>query len=216
MREEARARADREQAAALAHERRAAWQREADQLARDIERLRAETAARDAAPQKLDSASLAAAPRLENPWENAGRGAPLATFQTVQWAINAGDVEVLEQAIALDPAALEVAQRFFDDLDPESRREFRTPQRLVASAMAAKSRSDIVGAQVVSAAPDADGAQVVRLGLAQPRGRGREITLRFGASAEGWKLLVPAKIVTSYRNLLLGPVIDPKTYRVVR
>jgi hypothetical protein len=197
----------------------AAWQGEAEQLAREIDALRRETAARDAAaqaPQKLPPSALAATPRAGNPWENAGRAAPLATFQTVQWAIHAGDVDVLESAVALDPAAETAAQQFFDSLDPESRAEFRSPQRLVASAMAAKSRSDITAAQVVGETVETDGTRTVRLSLARSRGAAREITMRFQPSAEGWRLEVPAKIVTSYRNLLLGPVIDPKTYKVVR
>jgi len=90
------------------------------------------------------------------------------------------------------------------------------PQRLVASAMAAKSRSDIVGAQVVSETLESDGSKAVRLSLTRPRGPVREITMRFSSSEGGWKLRVPAKIVTSYRNLLRGPVIDPRTYKVVR
>lgn len=219
MRDQERLRAAAVQSAAEADTRIAAWQGEADQLAREIDALRRATAARDAAasaPRKLAPSALAAAPRAANPWENSGRAAPLTTFQTVQWAINAGDVDVLENAIALDPAAQAAAQQFFDGLDPESRAEFRSPRRLVASAMAAKSRSDFIAAQVVNETAEPGGTRTVRLSLSPPRGNAREITMQFQPSADGWQLAVPAKIVTSYRNLLLGPVIDPKTYRVVR
>jgi hypothetical protein len=207
------------QSAAFADPRVAAWQSEADELVREIDVLRREKAARDAAssaPQKLAPSALAAAPRATNPWENAGRAAPLATFQTVQWAIHAGEVDALEAAITLNPAAQAAAQQFFDSLDPESQAEFRSPQRLVASAMAAKSRSDIVAAQVVGESVEPSGTKAVRLSMSRPRSPAREITMRFQPSADGWRLEVPAKIVASYRNLLLGPVIDPKTYKVVR
>lgn len=193
----------------------AVWQREAETLAREIESLRQRLAAPEALPS-LKRASLVVPPHEGSVWNDRGRATPASAFETVQWAIDTGEVDALEASITLDEAARGTAASLFASLDAASQAEFRTPEHLVAAIMAAKSRSDLTGAEVLEQSTSDDGTCALRLRIAGTYLAPREISLRFEASPNGWRLRVPAKIITSYRNLLFGPPIDPQTYRVIR
>lgn len=212
------------QAATLGHSRRSAieppdrtaeWQRESDELSTEIAALRQRLAAPAGRPS-LNRAALARAGGESGVWKNQGRAFPGAAFETVLWAIESGDVEALEAAITLEHGAQEAASILFADLDAESQAEFRSAAHLVAAIMAAKSRADLNGAQVLGETTEADGASVLRLRITGAHMQPRAITLRFQPGADGWRLVVPAKIITGYRNLLFGPPIDPRTYQVLR
>lgn len=178
--------------------------REAGQLAAGIKRLRETIAARESAARSAPTPIRPASPVPVSPWTHAGRHDPLSTFRSIQWAINAGEVAALEGMITLEAEAQRAAERFFSSLDRQSQAEYGDPRRLVAAVMAARSRSDIRDAQELSAEWTGTGAVAVRLRLTVGQQSSREITLRFQREPEGWRLLVPAKIITSYRNLILG------------
>ncbi|MBE2213074.1 MAG: hypothetical protein IAE82_04315 [Opitutaceae bacterium] len=189
-------------------------------IADDISALRDELALRSAAaspgPARVALAGRPASPAPPNPWPNAGRREPLATFQTVQWAIHEADLDALVNLLAFDDEAFAAAVDFFDRLDPESREEFGSPQRLIAAAVAAKSRTGIERADLVATTTSPEGPVSARLRVSGSQVKAREITLHFEPSADGWRLRVPAKVVTGYRNLLLGPVVDPYTHEFIR
>lgn len=193
---------------------------EIEQLERDLAALRRTVEEREAdaaaKARRLAPESLAASPRPGNPWTNAGRATPYQTFQTVQWAILAGDVEALERSISFDADAAASARAFFDELDAASRSEFGSPERLVAAAVTGKAHELPIAADVVSETSAGADLVHVRMRIAGAKAQAREITLSFRSYPDGWRLQIPAKIVASYRNLLLGPVVDPRTYRVVR
>lgn len=194
------------------------WLREEADLRREIAALRDEL--RDvevaSAPSPLQSGSLDRAPRDNNPWPNPTRTDALTTFQAVQWAIHAADLDTLEHALAFDGPAREVAQQFFDALDADSREEFGSPERLVAAAIAAKSRLRHRSAEVAATVAAPDGTVAARVRLSGGNAPVREITLQFLPASDGWRLQVPARVVTSFRDLLIGPRIDPVTFDVVR
>jgi len=187
---------------------------EAARLNEEIASLRHQLAQRSAAASRSPAPATSAAP--VNPWPNAGRRDPLAAFQTVQWAIHEGDLDALEGLLAFDEAALVEAQDFFDRLDPESQAEFRSPERLIAAAVAAKSRTGIDRAAIVGTEAASGSLMSARVQISGSRVKARDITLRFEQAADGWRLQVPASVVTGYRNLLLGPEVDPYSNKFVR
>jgi hypothetical protein len=133
------------------------------------------------------------------PWNKVGRATPAATVETVFWSIAQGDVETLATLIAFDDDAQDQAERFYEVLPEDLRKEYDSPERLVAALMAIEKPVTLKSVNVLgetSSSPDRGTLQ-----LSSPSGN---ISLDFQRDAGGWKLVVPALIVDGYRHYAIG------------
>jgi hypothetical protein len=64
-------------------------------------------------------------------WKNAGKESPAAAAESLMWAADSGDLEVLANSILLDAAAREKAAAILARLPESSRQTYNTPEKLI-------------------------------------------------------------------------------------
>jgi hypothetical protein len=171
-------------------------------LAREFKELRASDEAQrtplpSPAGRRMRDEALAA-----ESWRNAGRSTPEAVLETTLWAAAGGDVETLTGCLWLDPSARERAEALFAGLPEQARREFGTPERLLASMTVA----DILlgNARILGEYPEADGTELV-VRLENVSGRSRNVLLTLRRHGSDWSLAMPGAIVERYAAKLRRP-----------
>lgn len=105
-------------------------------------------------PEPKTQHPLAAGLKPAETFTNAGRSTPRAALETLHWAINGGNAALIAQDMVLPPDTQKAAADLFDQLPPDKKAEYGTPDQLVAALLA--STNQIAGAQVLS---EKDGAQ---------------------------------------------------------
>lgn len=132
-------------------------------------------------------------------WRDLGSATPASTVETVFWSMAQGDVDTLATLIAFDDDAKDQAERFYEILPEDMRKEYDSPERLVAALMAIEKPVTLKSVNVLgetSSGPDQGTLQ-----LAAPSG---QISLNFRREHGAWKLLVPALVIDGYRHYAIG------------
>jgi hypothetical protein len=145
--------------------------------------------AAERAPSKLSQL-------LKPAYRNAGQATPVAAMQTLAWACDRGDMEMMEKLQVFDPAAREKAMQFYPALPPEIRAQWATPEAMSAALYISDGmHHPYPGAAVLEQAEFKTISPTrVRLHLPGANGDGYEFQL----TAEGWKVAVTMKIVDAY------------------
>jgi hypothetical protein len=123
-------------------------------------------------------------------WKNAGRSTPASAAETLFWATDSGNVEVLANAITLDQAAREKAEAILARMPDSVRATYDTPEKLVALLLARE--SDIRAMQVLGESSSGDDA-VVNLRTLKEDGKTKDEGLQFRRSSDGWRMNVTGK-----------------------
>jgi hypothetical protein len=178
---------------------------EISELAAELERRKTAIAS-EIEKRKAGLAAAADSQKVSPPvvWTNVGRAQPLATFKSVLWAIQSGEVDSLAGMIAFDGEATAEAERFFNALPQETREKYRDPQRLVASMMASETRPAFTTVEETRETMAGENEISVDISMLGANPKPRTATLRFRQSAAGWQLFVPAKVIEGYRFLVAG------------
>jgi RNA polymerase sigma factor (sigma-70 family) len=79
---------------------------------------------------------------------NAGQATPVAAVETLLWALNTGNVDLLAKMITFRPDARAAADKLWASLPAESHSQFPTPESMLAPVAAESFPSDLVGYQV--------------------------------------------------------------------
>lgn len=135
-------------------------------------------------------------------WKNAGKGTPEAAVESLMWASDSGDLEVLANSILLDAAARESAAAILARLPDATRRTYDTPEKLVALFLARD--TDARAMQVLGANLAGDDA-LVSLRLQKADGKTKEEGYQFRRTSDGWRLVVPGKSVEKMGKKLTDP-----------
>ncbi len=133
---------------------------------------------------------------LKPTYRNAGQATPVAALQTLAWACDRGDMEMMEKLQVFDPAAREKAMQHFPAMPPEIRAQWATPEALSAALYISDGmQHPYPGAAVLEQAEfETISPTRVRLHLPGANGNGYEFQL----TAEGWKVAVTMAVVDDY------------------
>lgn len=134
--------------------------------------------------------------------KNAGRGTPEAAAESLMWASDSGDLDVLANSILLDAAARERAAAILARLPDATRQTYDTPETLVALLLARD--ADARAMQVLGANTAGDDA-LVSLRLQKDDGKTKEEGYQFRRTSDGWRLVVPGKAVDRMGKKLTDP-----------
>jgi hypothetical protein len=125
-------------------------------------------------------------------WKNAGKGSPEAAAESLLWASDSGDLDVLAGSIVLDADAREKAAAILARLPEATRQTYDTPEKLMALLLARD--TDARAMQVLGANTAGDDA-LVSLRLQKDDGKTKDEGYQFRRTADGWRLVVPGKAV---------------------
>ncbi len=172
---------------------------------RELAQLEARKAVLKARPPGVTDAAM-------RPPVNAGTATPEAAFETANWALSEGDVELYSRLFVFDDETRANVQAFFDQLSEPARERFGTPQLLIASAWVHGTRPPnsawMQSMQVLDSTVAAAGVQRVKLW--QRTGAGLEFAnvAEFEQHPQGWLMSAgaTAKVV---RHILTR--LDPAT-----
>ncbi|HEX2862327.1 MAG TPA: hypothetical protein VHN79_11835, partial [Lacunisphaera sp.] len=144
---------------------------------------------------------------LKPTYRNAGLATPVAAMQTLAWACDRGNMEVMEKLQIFDPAAREKAMPHFLALPPEIRAQWATPEAMSAALYISDGmHHPYPGAAVIEQAEfQTISPTRVRLHLPGANGNGYEFQL----TAEGWKLAVTMAVVDDYIRQSAKPASQP-------
>ncbi len=135
-------------------------------------------------------------------WKNAGRDSPAAAAESLLWASDSGDLEVLANSVLLDAAARERAAAILARLPESARETYNTPEKLVALLLARD--TDARAMQVLGANLAGDDA-LVSLRLQKEDGKTKDEGYQFRRTPDGWRLVVPGKAVDKLGKKLSDP-----------
>lgn len=144
---------------------------------------------------------------LKPTYRNAGQATPVAAMQTLAWACDRGDMEVMEKLQVFDPAAREKAMPHFSTLPPEIRARWATIEAMSAALYISDGmHHPYPGAEVLEQAEfETISPTRVRLHLPGANGHGYEFQL----TTEGWKLAVTMAVVDDYIRQSAKPASEP-------
>ena len=135
-------------------------------------------------------------------WKNAGKGSPEAAAESLLWASDSGDLEVLANSILLDAAAREKAAAILARLPASTRQTYDSPEKLVALLLVRE--TDARAMQVLGANTAGDDA-LVSLRLQKDDGKTKDEGYQFRRTTDGWRLVVPGKAVDKLGKKLTEP-----------
>ena len=169
--------------------------------AAEASRLRVDAAELRRQLQQADKADQTASPTAPPAAEfatNAGRATPLAAVQTALWAAQQGDTDALAGLIAFDAAGRALVDALFTRLPEEARASNGSAEKVFATLLAVRLPQDLSSADVTTAMTPTGDEFSLGMRLKRTEGEAKEARLRFSRDAEGWRLIVPAKVVENY------------------
>ena len=136
-------------------------------------------------------------------WQDVGRSSVGAAIQSQYWAISRGDLNYIRKAIAIDESAKPALESLLDQVSPEVRAQYPTPEGLAAFFVASvpalagiaigrvledRSRPDDVSVSIGTLEPGAD-----RFG---------GTVLRFRRSSDGeWIRVIEPREIAQWREM---------------
>lgn len=171
---------------------------EAARLRRETAALRAEidtpaTPGRDANPPP---------PPKIPAWTNAGRETPDAAFRTGIWAALQGETDALADLITFDADSRPKLEAMFASLPENVRAEYGTAEKVFATLLAARVPQDLVAAKPISRKTLEADDMLVRIEMKYATGGSKTANFQFTRGPEGWRIIVPAKVVEDYQHML--------------
>lgn len=129
---------------------------------------------------------------------------PQTVLEQIIGAVNSANVETLTALIAFDTTGKAEARNFFLQLPASVREEYGTEEKLYATLMAAYLPLGLTGVTIVEDRISGE-YRVLKVKLERQTGAPHETTFTFLPSSSGWRMIVPDKMVRSYRRALTGP-----------
>jgi hypothetical protein len=136
-------------------------------------------------------------------WKNAGRATPEKAVETVLWAAVGGDVDTLAQTLTFTPTARAKADAWFATLSENTRRQYGTPEKLMAL-MVAKDAETLTSMQLLGSkevSPDNVG---VRIRFANEAGKVKDDNFLMHRGTDGWRLILPDAAVEKFAQKVSG------------
>jgi len=135
-------------------------------------------------------------------WVDAGNKTARDAMESFLWASESGDIDKIAGLIGFQPAAKEKAQALFDQLPDTAKTEYGTPEKIVATMIAASMPTDLQAASIQIQS----NRKVAYVGLRDEYADSSQsdLILRADNSTDGWKLSIPAKVIDAFQLKLAG------------
>jgi hypothetical protein len=182
---------------------------EPDRLQNDraeILRLRAKLAEAKRTPTPTPAPVSIAA----SEWRLAGRVTPKATFEGVLWAATHQEIDGLAGLLGFDAKTRTQMDGFFAKLPKETRAQYGSPEKIVATMLAANMPADLSAASELGSAGTPDEATLL-MRIQRNDGTQKTTYFKFQRGADGWQMVVPLNILRDYERELTNtsvPVAD--------
>jgi hypothetical protein len=159
-------------------------------------------------PDGAASVPAAKGETLAKDWRYSGSATPKDALISVLWAASRGDIDDLAGLIGFAPEVRGRVEAVFESLPAQSRLEYGSPERVVATFISGTFPKDASGATFVDA--DEDGAESsVDLRVSRSDGQSRTNEYRLDHAPGGWRLLVPSNVISGYERMLQGEPPSP-------
>jgi len=135
-------------------------------------------------------------------WVDAGNKTARDAIESFLWASTSGDIDKIAGLIGFQPAAKEKAQALFDQLPDSAKTEYGTPEKIVATMIAASMPTDLQAASIQIQ----NNRKVAFVSLRDEYADSsqNDLVLRADNSTDGWKLSIPAKVIDAFQVKLAG------------
>ncbi len=135
-----------------------------------------------------------------------GQATPRDAFFSFAWACDHSDVDALANLVWFDGNGRETASAVLASMPEEIRREYPTPEKFYALVLAAET--------LLAPSPGLDELQQAtpyelgpgRFEMRRP-GKGPRTGQRYQQTPEGWKFVIPAKVVAEMPLVLNSPTL---------
>ncbi len=135
--------------------------------------------------------------------KNAGKGTPEATAETLMWAAVGGEIETLAQALTFPPSARAKADAWFAGLSDATRKEYGSPEKLIAL-MIAKDADKLGGMQILGQRAISADDVGVRMRFSDVQGNIKDDNFLLHRSSDGWRLVLPDSAVEKFARQVSG------------
>lgn len=137
-------------------------------------------------------------------WAQAGQGTPAEAMERFLWEARSGNVDGLAGLITFEAGARAHAAAAFAQLPADVQSKYGSPEKVIATYIAAQIPDYAAMAPVESSNPDPTDA-ILDLRLEDASGDQRDFTLLLQrASDDRWRLAVPTNAVATYIGALQG------------
>jgi hypothetical protein len=136
-------------------------------------------------------------------WTYAGRANPKAVIESVLWAASRSDVERLSGLLGFAPEVRAKMEAMFSQLPAASREEYGSPEKVVATLLAANFPKDASSMTLLEDHLWGEDA-AVSVTVGHSEGNPRTNLYRFHRADDGWQLMVPASVASGYARILTG------------
>jgi hypothetical protein len=134
-------------------------------------------------------------------WKLAGKGTPRSALTGVLWAATHQDVESLAALLSFDDKTRGPVDAFFAQLPEDTRAQYRSPEKIAATMLAASMPDNLSAATVLSDATNADQATLL-LQVQRSDGTQKDTFFHLQRGTDGWSLIVPASVLSAYEQKL--------------
>ena len=125
-------------------------------------------------------------------------------MQSVIQAVQDGNTDELAELLDFDGPARDEAEAFLASLPADLQEDYRSPERLVAHVMAAKTHANYAATKVVADTALGADDHTLRLALYRADGQFRTATFQLHRASDDWRLRVPTRVIEGYRALVTG------------
>jgi hypothetical protein len=130
-------------------------------------------------------------------WRPCGNATPDAAIESTLYAAAHGDLNSLKATLEFDGDALAKAESILADLPESSRRQYASPEDLLAVIVAGS--VPLNSAQLVARQEDGSGHVTEYLRLKNAEGATRQVCISLHQGPDGWRLSIPANVTDQIR-----------------
>ena len=133
--------------------------------------------------------------------KNVGRGTPAASTETALWAAFGGDVDTLAGSFVFSPSARAKADAWFAGLSESSRKEYGSPEKVIAL-LIARDAAYLSGMQILGEKAISANDVGLRVRIASGEDRVKDETFVMRRVQNDWKMVLPDATVEKFARRL--------------
>jgi RNA polymerase sigma factor (sigma-70 family) len=126
--------------------------------------------------------------RIREKWGNVGRTTSAGAYETVMWASDRGDLDLLVTAFVLTDDQKKEAEATFNKLSDAQQKEYGSSEKMMALLFSSGTPTAFQVLSVTSLRPS---EEVVKVRVWNNEGRANELELTFERHLDGWKARIP-------------------------
>ena len=150
----------------------------------------AKTAQAAQAAKNMDTSAIPANITPVGSLKNSGKGTPAQAVESLLWAATGGDVDLLAEALMIEPKAKQKAADWFGTLPEATRSQYGSPEKVLAL-MIARDAATLSGMQLLGQQEIKPDLMAVRVRMQVDSGKTKDETLPFYRAPDGWRMILP-------------------------